>query len=361
MIIGVDAGALSVRDERLKVGVYRVSVNLLQQLGKLDRENNYLLYSFLPIDKQLMASFGKQMTNVVVHPKIGWFSLSIPIELRRHPTDLFLGLSQAIPYGAPRSTGFVYDLGFLHHPEVYGNSVNRLERQTDDLVKRSTKVIAISEATASDLASHYHLTSKSITVAYPGVDERFSSKGDKFVGKNPYFLFVGALKRGKNLPFAIRAFAYFLKSSDKTYDFFIIGGDYWRDPEIAETIQKYHLENRVRLLGYVSDVELPKFYRGAVVLIVPSVWEGFCLPVVEAMVSGCPVICSDAGSLPEIVGTAGLTVSPINENGLVQAMLSLTVNSDKRKKMIKNGLIRAKKFSWENFGRKVFEIINAVG
>ncbi len=358
MIIGVDAGALSITDERLKVGVWRVSVSLLKQLGKIDRENEYRLYSFLPIDTSLMAEFGPRITNLVVRPKIGWFSLSIPIELRRHPVDFFLGLSQAVPFGAEKSIGFVYDLGFLHHPEVYQNSAKRLARQTEELIKRSTNIVAISESTAKDLVNHYHLSSKKITVAYPGVDERFSFKGDKFVGKNPYFLFVGALKRGKNLPFAIRAFANFLKSSEKTYDFLIIGGDYWRDPEIDETIKKYHLEKRVKLLGFVSDIELPKFYRGAISLIIPSLWEGFCLPAAEAMASGCPVICSGVGALPEIISKAGITVSPTEEKELSEAMSIISANKIKRNKLIKDGLIRSEIFSWSTFGKKVLENIS---
>ena len=94
MIIGVDAGALSVRDDRLRVGVYRVTVNLLRELGKIDQKNDYRLYTFLPIPPAQMKEFGPRMKNVVVRPVIGWSMIQIPIELRRHPVDVFLGLSQ---------------------------------------------------------------------------------------------------------------------------------------------------------------------------------------------------------------------------------------------------------------------------
>lgn len=357
MIIGVDAGALSIIDERLKVGVYRVSVNLLRQLGDIDTQNEYRLYSFLPLDKKLTDGFGPGMANIVLRPKIGWSSLRVPIELRRHPVDVFLGLSQALPPGAPKSVGFVYDLGFLHNPEVYPGSAGRLMKQTDELVKRSTRIVAISESTARDLAGRYRLSAQKITVTYPGIDERFVAHGEKFAGKNPYFLFVGALKRGKNIPFAIRAFGKFLESVKKPYDFFIIGGDYWRDPEIDKTIKFNHLEERVKLTGFIKDKQIPKYYRGAVALIVPSLWEGFCLPAVEAMATGCPVIASGAGSLPEIVGKAGIIVDPKNESELTKALIAVARNKEKVMDMTKVGLQRSEKFSWSYFGQKVLEII----
>src|SRR3989344_1942694 len=103
MKIGVDAGALSIRDERLKLGVYWVNVNLLRELGKIDRKNTYYLYSFTPIDPELMESFGSRMVNKMLQPKVGWFSLRLPLELKLHPVDVFLGLSQAVPQSGARN------------------------------------------------------------------------------------------------------------------------------------------------------------------------------------------------------------------------------------------------------------------
>ena len=98
MNIGVDAGALSISDERLKLGVYWVNVNLLRELRKIDTKNTYFLYSFAPIDRKLMVDLGPRMINRVLTPQRGWFSLRLPLELAVHPVDVFLGLSQGIPF-----------------------------------------------------------------------------------------------------------------------------------------------------------------------------------------------------------------------------------------------------------------------
>ena len=97
MTIGVDGGALSIADDRLKVGVYRVTFNLLRELGKLDVRNDYRIYSFLPIDRGAMDAFGTRIKNVVLAPSIGWATVRLPLELKLHPVDVYLGLSQSVP------------------------------------------------------------------------------------------------------------------------------------------------------------------------------------------------------------------------------------------------------------------------
>lgn len=360
MIIGIDAGSLSVTDERLRVGVFRVTYNLLRVLGEIDRKNEYRLYSFRPLDKSFLEAFGPRMTNQVLRPLPGWFTLRLPIELRVHPVDVFLGLSQAIPFGVNKSIGFVYDLGFLHYPNAYPGSYGHLQKRTEDLAKRSTNIVAISKTTAEDLVKTYKYPKKEIEVVYPGVGEEFKPSGEKYRGKHPYILFVGALKKGKNVPAAIRAFDQFLKQSKKTYDFLLIGGNFWEDSEIKRTIKQLDLSDRVKSLGHVADAELPKYYRGASVFITPSLWEGFCLPAAEAMASGVPVIGSTNGSLPEIIGDAGITVDPDNEIKLAESLNNILSNETVRKRMVAKGLSRAKLFSWNKFGQRIFDIIHHV-
>ena len=176
MTIGVDAGALSITDERLKVGVWRLTFNLLLELSKLDRNNVYRLYSFIPLDREVMAHFGSNMHNIVLTPSIGWSSVRLPLELRLQPVDVFLGLAQSLPSSPLCSIGFIYDLGFLYHPEAYGEVAKKLTKQTSQLVKRANHIITISESSKSDILNHYHIASERVSVCYPGVDEQFLSK-----------------------------------------------------------------------------------------------------------------------------------------------------------------------------------------
>jgi len=357
MIIGVDAGALSVRDDRLKVGVYRVTLNLLRELGKIDKTNDYRLYTFLPISPVQMKEFGPRMTNVVVRPAIGWSMIQIPIQLRRHPVDVFLGLSQMIPFSSARNIGFIYDLGFLRYPGAYPGSLARLEMQTKQLVKRSDHIVTISRSTQADIIRTYRIDKKRITVDYPGIDQRFAANGPKHKEKNPYILYVGALKRGKNIPFAIRAFKKFLDGCKKPYDFLLVGGDYWADKTIPHMIEEQCLWDRVKLAGFVPDHHLPSYYRGASAILLTSLWEGFCLPATEAMRSGCPVVYAKTGSLPEIVGDAGLAFPRENEIGAAQALDRITSHISLRKKVTDIGKKRSKQFTWRDFAQTVYRII----
>lgn len=357
MNIGVDAGALSISDERLKLGVYCVNVNLLKELGKIDTKNTYYLYTFAPIDRKVMESFGPRMVNKVLLPAPGWSTIRLPLELKLHPVDIFLGLSQFIPSSKSRNIGFIYDLGFLRHPEAYPDSQIKLSQITDNLVDRSNEIVTISQAVKDDVVTRYSLQSKKVTVAYPGVDETFTSKGPAHKGEHPYFLFVGALKPGKNIPFLLRGFAKFLTTQKKTVDLYLGGGEYWKDPMIDKEIQSLGIADRVKKLGFVPDTKLASYYRGAVAFVSPSLYEGFCLPAVEAMACGCPVIGSTEGAFPEVVGDGGILVDPYDTKGLTTAMETLANDRPKRSSYVKKGLRRAKKYSWKIFAEKVFDLL----
>lgn len=357
MIIGIDAGALAIADERLKLGVYWVNVNLLRELGKIDKVNTYYLYTFAPIDPELMKSFGPRMENKVLLPAQGWATIRLPLELKLHPVDVFLGLSQFMPPSRARNIGFVYDLGFLRHPEAYPDSQIKLAQNTDNLVDRSQKIITISRIVRDDVVSRYSLKSDKVSVAYPGVAESFTPSGTKHVGENPYFLFVGALKPGKNIPFLLRGFAKFMDSPNKPIDLYLIGGEYWKDPRIDDEIKALGLTARVKKLGFVADSDIASYYRGAVAFVSPSLYEGFCLPAVEAMACSCPVIGSTEGAFPEVVGEGGILVDPHEVKELTAALRVMVTDRVKRISYVKKGLTRAKKYSWKAFAAKVFDVI----
>ena len=207
-----------------------------------------------------------------------------------------------------------------------------------------------------DVTNFYSVPSRNISVAYPGVEQHFTPEGIRYKARYPYFLFVGALKPGKNIPKLLEAFAIFLKKSKKVYDLLLIGGDYWLDPEIDKTIKRLKLGERVKLLGFVPDCELPDYYRGAMALVVPSLVEGFCLPVVEAMACGCPVATSDIPVMREIVGKAALFAVPYSEESLAK-VLERVKSEAVQKELIALGLRQVAKFSWKLFASKIFTLL----
>lgn len=360
MIIGVDAGALSITDDRLKVGVYRVIYHLLKELSTIDTVNLYRLYAFAPIDSDLMNEFSPRMESFLVTPKEGWFSLRLPLSLLIHPVDLFLGVSQAIPAGLFSSIGFVYDVGFLNYPEAYQKSAGRLKEQTRAVIRRSKHLITISNASKKDMMKYYNVPENRITVAYPGVDERFAPGGPIFKGYKPYFLHVGSLKKGKNIPALIRAFAEFKKQDTTNMVLLVVGGDYWMDEDIPRAIVETGMEDHVRLLGFVPDAVLPEYYRGATAFVTCSFAEGFCLPVAEAMASGCPVIAPNTASFPEVVPEESL-LFPVNDiHAVVEQMKKIVMDKNLRDVTIAKGIAKVERYNWKKFAETIYGTYSSI-
>jgi glycosyltransferase involved in cell wall biosynthesis len=360
MIIGLDGGALSITDDRLKVGVYKVTLRLLEELSALKYSNNYRIYSFIPVGESILKKLGNLFENRVVTPKTGWQKLWLPLELKLHPVDLFLGLSQSIPLFSSHNIGFIYDLGFLHIPWAYRNSATKLKIQTENLIHKSDHIITISNAVKQDIINNYKFPKSKISVAYPGIDPIFHNNQTKFQNPKPYFLVVGALKPGKNIPMIIKAFHNFLIYSDIKYDLILAGGDYWKDPKIEQTIKELNLQDSVKKLGYTPDENLVKLYRSSTALLVPSFWEGFCLPAVEAMACGCPVIGSNTGALTEVTGGNGIFFNPDNILAATNAIMEI-VKPIVRLPIINNGKILSQRYTWHNFTNEVFGVMTNIG
>jgi len=353
MIIGVDAGAIGETDDRLKVGVYRVTLELLKHLSRIDSVNSYRLYSFAPIPQDTMRQFGPNMMNIPLIPSTGYLKLRVPIELSLHPVDMFLGLSQALPQGVGKSLGFIYDLGFIHYPKLYGTHAKKLEKQTEHVTHRSTHIVTISKATKVDIIKTYNISPSKITVLYPGISDIFRKNKEKIHHSIPYFLMVGLLKPGKNIPLAIRAFALLLTKTKKLYDLVIIGGDTGLDSDIYKTIKESKLENRVHLLGFVQDREVAKWYKGAKAFLALSSSEGYCLPAAEAIASGCPVIHVKNGALSEIVGDAGIEVKVNDQERIANAMISI-----QKRRFDVSCKKQSSQFQWTKFAQRVYDILD---
>lgn len=349
MTIGVDAGPLAVRDDRLKAGVYRVTKNALLALSIIDKKNYYRLYSFNAIEEGIIDRF-EGRAEIVVLKRHGWQRVWLPIELKKHPVDAFLGFAQALfSHSTLYDVGFIYDLGFLYKPEAYGASARKLKKQTDRLVRRADHIITISHATKSDIVHEYVLPNESVTAAYPGIDSSFSAIGEKYSTERPYVLFVGSLTKTKDIPMLLEMVAR------TPFDFYLIGGDYWPDPAIDVTIEALHLGDRVKKLGVVPDRELPRYYRGAAAFVTAALREGFCLPAAEAMACGTPVVALDRGALKEIVGEGGTVVR--EKYQFVEAMEKMT-NKKIRATCAKKALMQAKKFRWERFAQHILDSIH---
>jgi len=181
-----------------------------------------------------------------------------------------------------------------------------------------------------------------------------------------YILSVGTIQPRKNYTRLIAAFAEFLKSNKQRFgeiDLVIVGKKGWIVEEILEAPRTYNVENHVKFLDFVPDSDLPALYKNALCFALPSLYEGFGLPVLEAMAQGCPVVVSDSSSLPEIAGNAGVYVDPTSVESITKGLLTAVRqrNLMQGKIRVKKGLEQVKKFSWDTAAKQTLEILTHIG
>lgn len=243
----------------------------------------------------------------------------------------------------------VHDVVWKRYPETMPWQPRMLERLLMPAsVNQADKIICVSQFTATELEKlwpkHAH---KCVVIPSGALGE---CRNDEFVNDvddAPYILFVGTLEPRKNLRRLLGAFSQLVSEGRIEENLVIVGGAGWGKADLSSLVTTLNIKERVSLKGYVDDVQLRRLYRGARCLVMPSLYEGFGLPVLEAMQCGVPVIVSDAGSLPEITGSAGLFVDPLSESSIARALELLLNNIDLHTRLSKQARCRATEFSWQ--------------
>ena len=351
------------------------TLNLLESLFALDRVNQYLVLLNQP--EPSLESAGDNVSQHIIPLKNrftarAWLQLVLPFLSRGY--DLVHFAKNLSVFGLPtRSLITVYDLAVLIHPQVYPRSDvwywRTIQRRA---LRRAERVIAISQATADDLARFYGLAPKRLQVIYPGVSSRFQPVADEQVAclrqslglAERYFLHVGRIDRKKNIPLLVQAFSR-LRQAGFQGQLVLVGEAYHKsmDLTLAPTIAQLGLESSVVFPGRVPDEDLPALYSGALATVFPSLYEGFGLAPVEAMACGSPLVAHASGALPEVVGQAGLLVQPLEVGRLAQALARVAEGPALREELRRRGLERALLFNGENSARQTLalyeEVVNA--
>ena len=298
-----------------------------------------------------------------------WYRLRlpVPVQLFTGRIDLFHSPDFVLPpvMGPIPTLLTVHDLSFEYYPETFTPSlVTYLRRVVPWSVRRATRVLADSESTRSDLMSLYQTPGQKITVLYSGVNEQFrpirsqptlSTVRAKYgIGDEPYIFTVSTLQPRKNHRMLIEAFSRLVSAAQ--INLVIAGGKGWLYDEMAAEIMRLGLTERVHFLGFVDDEDLPTLYSAASLFVFPSLYEGFGLPILEAMACGTPVLASDASSLPEVSGDAALQLPPSDVAAWTAAMRNLLEDDGLRKRLVAAGFERAKRFTWERSARELLGI-----
>lgn len=297
--------------------------------------------------------------------------LPAPVQWATGPLDLFHSPDFVLPPvgGGIPTLLTVHDLSFVHYPAVYPESlVNYLNRVVPWSIGRATHVLADSAATRRDLMAIWQVPAEKITVLYSGVDGQFQRVEDKAtltavrtrynLGDAPYLLTVGTVQPRKNYQMLIRAFAPI--AAAWPHNLVIAGGKGWLYQEMLDEVARQGLEGRVRFIGFVDDPDLPALYSGAALFLFPSLYEGFGLPLLEAMQCGVPVLTSDASSLPEVVGETAVLLSPHTPTLWTDALHALLSDPEHRHQLSAAGPLRAAQFTWQKAARQLLQLYHSL-
>ncbi len=370
MRIGVDYTAAV----RQKAGIGRYVRELFRHLGRIDRNNSYVLlvprdsslhplppnfrYLRLPFSERLMYIFWQRLR------------IPLPAEAFTGHLDLFHSPDFVLPpLASATSILTIHDLSFLRLPECFtANLLNYLSRAVPRSVRKADFILADSGNTRRDLVELMGVPPEKVEVLYAGVGEEFRpSDGERARARyslpRSFILSLGTLEPRKNFANLIRAFALVKRELGPGNDLKLViaGRKGWLYEEIFRAVEECGLEGEVVFPGYVEDEDLPSLYSAAELFVYPSLYEGFGLPPLEAMACGVPVVSSEAPPLPEILGDAALFFPPRDVEAMASAMERALMDRELRQRLRERGFARSSLFSWDDSARKLLEIYSHLG
>lgn len=353
---------------RSGIGTYTYELNKrLRSENGLEFAGN--VFNFLGHDDNTDALSGIEMPVRVqksmpygVYRRI-WHTVPFSYNTLFPAADLNVFFNFIVP---PRVKGkvitVVYDMTYLRFPETMDESnLRRIQRDIGYSVARSDKIVTISAFSKSEIHELLHVPEEKIEVVYsaPSVTSKsadFQVVQERLNIKNPYLLYVGTIEPRKNLVRLIHAFDRLKKEKHIPHQLVLAGGGGWKTEEIHQAAEAVQFAGEVRFTGYLSSEEKNALYLNADAMVFPSLYEGFGMPPLEAMLFECPVICSDAASLPEIVGEAAELVDPLDVQAIADGIWRVLSDRTYRNSLIAKGTRQAVQFSWERSAEKMIQI-----
>jgi glycosyltransferase involved in cell wall biosynthesis len=359
---------------KVKAGVGNYLLNLISELSLIDKENKYLIFT----SSQNMHYYSNENSNFNVIDigfwgrnkllRIVWEQLILPLQVIDYKADILFSPGFVCPLvKTSKNVTVIHDMTFFSHPQVH-TFFKRIyfPFMIKQAVKRSEKIIAVSKNTKKEIIKFTNIVEKKIAVTLLAANRFPTSEitdekkflEEKYGIASDYLLFVGMIEPRKNINLIIESLT---KIEDEDIKLVIVGKKGWMTEELFERIKVNNLENKVIFTGFVPDKELSVFYKNARVFLYPSLYEGFGIPVLEAMSQGCPVITSNISSLPEVVGGAAILIDPENPEELADAVNKICKDDKFREELILKGFENAKKFSWKKTAQQTLGIFEEIG
>lgn len=361
MIIGIDGNEANVRE---RVGVSLYTFNLLREFYKSAGEQAHFIIYLRKAPLSDLPQGNEYFKYVIVHGSIAWSQVFFPAYLATHkkPDVLFCPAHYIPRFSSVKTVVTIHDIAYFYYPEEFlKKDLYKLKNWTSYALNRAQKVISVSENTRKDIIKFYETPKEKIVVIHNGFNQANSTEALKEFKAPPfpYLLYVGTLQPRKNVSKLIEAFSI-LKKEHVDLKLYIVGKKGWLYDEIFARVTKLNIQNDVLFTSYISDDEKNALYKHAQAYVLPSLYEGFGNPPLEAMGAGCPVIVSNNSSLPEVCGDACVYFDPNDTMDMVNKIDEVLSNKELRASLKTKGLQRVKEFSWKKCAEETLNVLKEV-
>jgi len=353
-------------------GIGRFTYETLKRITKNHPEHTFIFIFDRKYDNEFV--FSDNIIPVVIPPQsrhpILWyiyFEYSIPYILKKYKADIFLSTDGWLSLTTKVKTlNVVHDLHYERHPDFLPYLVRKYYQYFfPRFINKANRICTVSEFSKSEIINTYKLSADKIDVVYNGsgsnfipISDREQKKiKDKYTDGKEYFLFIGPIHPRKNPENLINAFIKFKDSSNSNIKLVMAGSLMWKDMDISEKVKDNKYSNDIIFTGRVSTNELHLITAAAYALNYVSFYEGFGIPILEAMSCNTPVIASNTSSIPEVGGNAVIYIDPFSVDSISEAMIKLHGNSELRKNLIAKGKIQLENFSWDRSANILWESI----
>ncbi len=359
MIIAVNTRLL-LKDKLEGIGCF--TFEILKRITKNNPEHTFIFIFDRKYDKDFI--FGDNIIPVVVppqsrHPLLWYvyFEYSVPYVLRKYKADLFLSTDGWVSLSTKVKTlNVIHDLHYERHPEFLPYLVKRYYQYFfPRFIKKANRICTVSEFSKNEILNTYDILSKKVDIVYNAsrscfapisITEQLRIK-NKYTQGEEYFLFIGPIHPRKNPENLIKAFVMFKEKSDSKLKLVLVGDNMWRRMKISEEVISNKYSSDIIFTGRISLKELHLITSSAFALTYVSFYEGFGIPILEAMSCNVPVIASETSSIPEVGGGAVMYINPYSVNSIAEAMQRMVDKPELRNDFIKKGRVQLQNFSWD--------------
>lgn len=381
MRIGIDARTILNPEKGEAIGVGHYTYQLIRHLLKLDAQNEYVLFFDFRVREKDVKKFTQPNVKIKFYPfsdykkylPVAYSEILGTATLAKEKLDVLHSTSpeSRIPMGYNgRCVVTIHDLAIYNCPQCFPTlKMTRSKAVLNMMASKADRIIAVSNSIKEDIQKQLKVNASKIQVIYSGLDKRFFEEQvansqkilSKFGIEKKYILFLGTLEPSKNITRLLEAFKIFKENYQKAnhkfdYQLVVAGKRGWLSNEYQQMVKDFNLSKDVVFTGYVVGDELVPLFKNAQFFVMPSLYEGFGMTVLEALATGTPSIISKVSSMPEIAGDAVYYVNPVDTAEIADAMMKFSSDENFRNSFIAKGLAQAQKFDWDKAARETLAV-----